>query len=247
MSSNFFSLPCELRDRIYKLVLLHQDLIDPWDNYDQRQKHSPQLLHVNRTIYREASPLFYAHNRFDFTMGTSEDIASFLEHTGRNNADSIRHLCIEFPMFLHLDRDTVTLEDDSAGILASIQSRCANLRTLTTARRSTSAMALELDALDNPEVVTEALKLVNTHFRAISSLQEIIIEFYEGGPGDDIRRKVESHGWTINVEEYVEEEDSDIHLSYSGYYDQVDDDDDGDYHDQGDIPNLGDDFLYCGD
>ena len=34
MSSNFFSLPHELRDRIYELVLLHQELIDPWVDYE---------------------------------------------------------------------------------------------------------------------------------------------------------------------------------------------------------------------
>jgi hypothetical protein len=43
-------------------------------------------------------------------------------------------------------------------------------------------MALKLDALDYPKIITEALKLVNTRFRAISSLQEIVVEVYEDGP-----------------------------------------------------------------
>lgn len=87
-------------------------------------------------------------------------------------------------------------------------------------------MALRLDGLDDPEVVTEALKLVNTRFRAISSLQEIIVEVYEDGPSDCLRRKMESHGWTISTTENVEEEDFE-HDDY-GYDSGGDDDDDVD-------------------
>jgi hypothetical protein len=108
--------------------------------------------------------IFYAQNRFDFTMGTPEDVASFLGQIGRNHADYNRHICVNFPKFLYLDPGDVTLEDDSVGILTNIQSGCANLSTLTTSLYSTNAMELRLDALDNPKVVTEALKLVNTHF-----------------------------------------------------------------------------------
>jgi len=109
------------------------------------------------------------------------------------------------------------------------------LSTLTTSLYSTSTIELRLDALDNPKVVTEALKLVNTHFRAISSLQEIIVEVYKDGPSDHIRRKIESHGWTISITEYVEEEDFDRSFSdfeYDDYgYDSGGDDDDNDTYD----------------
>jgi len=36
---------------------------------------------------------------------------------------------------------------------------------------------------------------------------------YEDGPSDHIRRKIESHGWTISITEYVEEEDFDRSFS----------------------------------
>jgi hypothetical protein len=247
MSSNFFSLPRELRDQIYEPVLLHQEPIDPWVNYNRRQKLTPGLLRANKTVHREASSLFYAQNRFDFTMGTPKDVASFLGQIGRNNADYIRHICVDFPKFLYLDPGDVTLEDDSVGILTNIQSGCANLSTLTTSLYSTNAMELRLDALDNPKVVTEALKLVNTHFRAISSLQEIIVEVYEDGPSDHIRRKMESHGWTISTTEYVKEEDFDRSFSdfeYDDYgYDGGGGDDDDDY----DIDNDSDFWRRAGD
>jgi hypothetical protein len=230
MSSNFFSLPSELRNQIYELVLLHQELIDPRVDYDPQQKLTPRLLRANKTVHREASSLFYGQNRFDFTMGTPEDVASFLGQIGRKNADYIRHICVDFPKFLYLYPGDVALEDDSVGILANLQSGCANLSTLTTSIYSTNAMELRLDALDSPKVVTEALKLVNTHFRAISSLQEIIIKVYEDSPSDHTRRKMESHGWTISTTEYVEEDDHDLSFSdfedYDYGYDSSGDDDD---------------------
>ena len=216
---------------------MHQELIDPWVDYDRRQKLTPGLLHVNKAIH--ASSLLYAQNRFDFTIGTPEDVASFLRQIGRENADFIQHIYFGFPKFLNLDPDDVTLEDDSVGILANIRSGCANLSTLTTSLFSTNAMELGLDALDNPKVVTEALRLVNTHFRAISFLQEIIVKVYEDGPSDVIRRKMENHGWIISVAEYMEEENFDGSLSdfeYDDYgYDSDGDDDNYDIDNDSDF------------
>ena len=209
MSSNFFSLPRELRNMIYGPVLLQQEPIDPWHYCYRRGDLTPGLLRVNRAIHREASSLFYSQNRFDFTHSSSEHVASFLGQIGRVSADFIQHVCIDFPDFLPLEPGDVTLKDDSICILANFRNGCASLSTLTTSLYSTNAMELRLDALDNPKLVTEALKLVNTHFRAISSLQQIIVEVYEDGPSDQIRRVMKSHGWTIRTTEVVEEEASD--------------------------------------
>jgi hypothetical protein len=205
MSTNFLKLPSELRNRIYELCLLHEEPINPWIDYNQRHELTPGLLRANKTIHREASSLLYAQNRFDFTMATPEDVASFLRTIGNNNADCIRHICVDFPSPRNLEPGNVTLEEGSDDILVSIQSSCANLRTLTTSLSSTHAMELRLDALDNPKVVTEALTLVNTCFRAISSLQDIVVEVYDDGPSDSIRRKMEDLGWKVNTTEYVEE------------------------------------------
>jgi len=42
----------------------------------------------------------------------SEDVASFLEQIGRNNATYIRHVYVNFPTFHYLDRHDITLEDE---------------------------------------------------------------------------------------------------------------------------------------
>ncbi|KIM99303.1 hypothetical protein OIDMADRAFT_181647 [Oidiodendron maius Zn] len=209
MSTNFLTLPSELRNRVYELCVLHEEHLDPWTNYSPRQELTPGLLRANKAVHRETSSMFYAHNRFNFTTATPEDVASFLGTIGPNNADCIQHVCINFPTFRYLDPGDVTLEESSIGILTNIQSRCANLSTLTTSLCSTNAMALKLDALDYPKIATEALELVNTRFRAISSLQDIVVEVCEDGPSHYIRRKMESHGWTVSATEYIEELGSD--------------------------------------
>jgi hypothetical protein len=204
MSANFLSLPSELRNKIYEQLLVLQEPIacstHPWRWYSPRALH-PELLLANKTIHREASSLLYAQNRFNFTICTSEHVASFLDQIGRNNASHIRHIRIDFPVFRYLDQHDVALEDDSVRILAKIQSDCTNLSTLITSLGSTNVMELKLDALDHLKIVAEALALVDASFRAISSLQGIIVEVYEDGPSNHIRRKMESHGWIINVTE----------------------------------------------
>lgn len=231
MLTNFFSLPRELRDQIYELVLLQQEPVDPGDRL---QNLTPGLLRANKAVHLEASSLFYAQNRFDFTtMNTSEEVASFLGQIGRKNADHNRHISIDFPS-LFLKSVDATLVDDSIGILANIQSGCANLSTLTTCLYGPTHISM-LAALGNPKIVNEALELVNTHFRTISSLQEIFVEVYFGCPSDHIRRKFESHGWTIRI---IEDYDFDSPSSNYKWSDSDDDSDDKSY----DIDNDSD-FL----
>jgi len=223
MSTNFLSLPGELRNWIYELLLLHQEPIDPFD-YTRRYKLTPGLLRTSKTVHREASSLLYAQNRFDFSILIPKEVASFLEQIGRINANSIRHIIFNFPA-LYLDRHDVDLNL----ILAKIQSDCAKLSTLTTRPYSAKNMERKLDALDNPKLVAEALSLVDTRLRAILSLQEIIVEVYKDGLSDHIRKEMQSHGWTISATEYVEVEEEDrtpFHRDYSvtDYYDDYDND-----------------------
>lgn len=62
---------------------------------------------------------------------------------------------------------------------------------------------------------------MDARFRAISSLQEIVIEVYGEVPSSGIRRKMESQGWKLNVVEPVEEEEWDIDRSWDNFeYDE---------------------------
>lgn len=197
--ANFLDLPSELRNQVYELCLLHKEPIDPWKDYNPQQELTPGLLRANKTIHHEASSFFYAKNCFNFTMGTHENVALFLGTIGRKNAGCIQHIYVHFPNLRDLELGKVTLDEGSISIFANIQSSCANLSTLITSLDSTNATALELDALDFPKIVTEALTLVNTCFRAILSLQDIIVEVYENSPSEHMKREMESHGWTVSA------------------------------------------------
>ncbi len=186
MSTNFLNLPNELRNRVYKLCLLHQEPIDPWSDYNQRLELTPGLLRANKTVHREASSLFYAQNRFNFTTVTPKDVASFLETIDRN-ACHIQHVCVTFPDF-HRKPDNITLSDDSINIFTSIQSKCANLSTLTTFALSTGPIM----AVDDPEIATEVLKLVDTRFRSIPSLEKIITSVFNDDLGSFITREMDN-------------------------------------------------------
>lgn len=231
MSTNFLSLPGELRNNIYEqLLVLQKPIVPPTP---PRSWHSPlralhpklhpelylELLLANKTVHREASSLLYAQNHFDLTKCTPSDVASFLDQIGRHNASHIRLICIDFPDFRDLGQPNVALEDNSVHILAKIQSDCTNLSTLVTSLVGTNIMGPTLDALDSPQIAGEALALADARFRAISSLKEVVVKVYEDCPSVDIRRKLEGHGWTISVAEQVEDlvYDRSFYYGYNDY------------------------------
>ncbi len=63
-----------------------------------------------------------------------------------------------------------------------------------------SAESREHDPDDyEPTIVTAAFELADTHFRAISSLQEIIVKVSGDGRSSYIRGKMERLGWTTSA------------------------------------------------
>ncbi len=189
---------------------MDQEPINPRNRPCLPQALTPELLRVNKAIHHEASSLLYSQNRFDFTSCDSERLISFINQIGRVNASRIQHVYIEFPDVRILGTDKVTFGINCVRTLARIQSDCTNLSTITTSRGSTNAVALELDALDKkPHVVVKALASVDVTFRAITSLQQIIIKVYKDSPASALGRAMESHGWTKKVTQQAEELDSD--------------------------------------
>ena len=228
---SFVSLPGELRNKIYEIILLQSEPIDPWLRYGLQVPTG--LFYVSKTVHREASLLFYSQNRFDFGGRDPEKLTSFLQQIGLRNASSIQHIVIDFPGFLYLDPGDVTIEEKSLSILRSIMSSCTGLITLSTSLYSTSNMEVRLDNLDHYTLATEALHLVDNHFRAMRSPPEIILEVYEDGPSDCLRKRMESYGWILSKNTVAEEDCwdsrfSDFNSDDYGYgygYDYGDDDD----------------------
>lgn len=107
-------------------------------------------------------------------------------------------------------------------------------------------MEVRLDDLGNNKIATEALELVDSRFRNISSIEKIIVEVFEDGPSGHIRRRMESHGWVVNQNERVEEEERFSDFDYDDDYDNghgYSSDDVDDY----DIDNDSDFWRRAGD
>ncbi|KAK7583311.1 hypothetical protein V3481_012602 [Fusarium oxysporum f. sp. vasinfectum] len=97
-------------------------------------------------------------------------------------------------------------------------------------------MELELENLHNYSVAVEALNLIDTHFRALPSLPEIILDANEDGPSEILRRIMEGYGWVLRTRWFFEVEGWDRMFSdvdsddYGSSYDDEDDCyDDDDY------------------
>jgi hypothetical protein len=222
------SLPPELRNEIYKFLLVCEEPIDPWVGGYWL---TPNLLATNTTILHEARSILYGHNHFELIAWNPEFIPQFLDIIGFVNASHVQCIHVGFPRLRYLE-DDVSLEDDSLHILENIKSHCTNLKTLIISSQSMNIIERQLDLVDSPTICAKAFALVDARFKAISSLQEIIVEVHSEGPSSDIRNKMKSHGWIFRVVEPVEEVDWDIDGSEYDFEDDeylYDDDDDDDY------------------
>ncbi|KAH6622943.1 hypothetical protein F5144DRAFT_656848 [Chaetomium tenue] len=206
--TSLLDLPSELRNMIYDLVLLSEDPIKPWIPRPERQSHSVRLLRASQRIHIEASSVSYGRNCFDLTAARDwpHRLYYFFKKIGANNVGYIRHILVAFPRlgfplhrpFLYPDIGAVTLKDNRA--IAIIQKNCVNLSAITTSL-GTTFIEHKLNDLGHDGVVVKALELVNTSFRAIPSLRDIIVKIHPDGLSDSIKAVVESCGWTLNITE----------------------------------------------
>lgn len=222
MPTNFLDLPAELRTHIYTYLLVCKKPIGPWD---PGRELVPNILCTNKQILHEARGLLYRYNRFDLSFSQPELITLFLDKIGFVNASYLQCIRVDFPRLSNIG-DDVSLQEDSFRVFEKIQTACANLKTLIICPESTNDMEYQLYALESRNICAKAFALFDAHFRAISSLQEIIAEVSEGSPSPDIRRKMEDHGWTIKVVEPLAgaDYDSDSYRKYYGYSAEYDDD-----------------------
>lgn len=201
--ANLLTLPRELRNNIYEQLLVSQEPIDSainsWPTYLD-----PAVLRANRTIHHEASLVLYGRNRFYFYHEESEDILMFLDTIGRDNASRIRYIIIHLPDF-HLprahcnDSDILAVCHDDVRVFEKLRCVCTGLVTLATIALWTRF--LERDLLDCPGQVGEILAFLDGYMRAITSLEEIVLECEEDGSGQyiHIRSEMKKCGWSLRV------------------------------------------------
>ncbi|KAK6856575.1 hypothetical protein PG995_006762 [Apiospora arundinis] len=204
--SDFFRLPRELRDQIYKhCLVVHAHALYPWRHPWSRRrwdfKPAMGLLRVSQVVSLEAAVVFYGRNLVDFELANPEQIDAFFRQIGGRNASHIRHLVVDIPEFnlpllpawirrlrvsacgvneLLLDGASVSAYDVNKLLL--IRCGCPNLQTLTASRANAYSLLEVCLSAPKPgpgrdeEAVTKALELIDAHFRAVPSLEKIALE-----------------------------------------------------------------------
>lgn len=205
MPTTFMSLPSELRNQIYQDVLLSENPIVVKAIYGiDMLDINPVLLLANRTIHREASSLLYAQNTFNLSECTQQDGVSFLETIGPENAGRIGRVIINFPG-LKFDASLtpgVSAPDKRDVILIEkIKHSCHSLHTITIPAYSTRDTLSCYDTPEQQGAFVELLTQLNTLLKNIPSLQDIIVEAFEGSFFDDQIKIMESHGWILKFVE----------------------------------------------
>lgn len=208
MPASFLGLPAELRNEIYKYLLLRSEPFHPLCKPSSGKRGLvPNLLSTNTTILREARAVLYGHNCLDFNKPWyPKDVPEFLDSIGLINASHIRCVLIRFPLLRETEGD-VSLDEDDLRLLEKVQSHCTHLKTIIADISSTMDVESLLGSFD-PAICDKALTLLDAHFRAIPSLPEIVIELPESPQNLEIRRKMQSRGWILKlaIPDLIEEE-----------------------------------------
>ncbi|CZR68828.1 uncharacterized protein PAC_18728 [Phialocephala subalpina] len=214
---NFFGFPKEIRLQIYSELLVHPEPIifvadhgppSPPLLRSKRYGLCPALLQLNRQAHSETSPLLYSNNRFRFpdvftsisSITDSAHITPFLSRIG-SQASLIRYICITFPAypsFYDPQRDGARFRESHIKNLELIRDTCTSITTLELSIPPDHANYV----FDDSSMAIETLDLLDTRFKDIPSLKEIIVNFQvysEEDLSDDRMKKIRDRGWAVEV------------------------------------------------
>jgi hypothetical protein len=189
--TGFLSLPGELRNQIYELLLLREHPIDFVRCDSLRVSNPPPgapvvaLLRVNKAIHREAASLLYGANCFDF-VGHSISPIPFSRQVGATNMAHLGHLRV----YLFIDSTN----------LACIRDSCTGLRRVTAFVPFVHEIA-EPENEESRRGLVRALSARDAGFRSVASLREFFLESKNPGGEEESRTFIEREmvrlGWKL--------------------------------------------------
>jgi len=94
------------------------------------------------------------------------------------------------------------LQEDSIKTLELIQDNCTGIATPETLLRDTYQLECAYYKLDNSPIAADVLDLLDKYFKAISSVNEVIVDVHvydDDGLSDDLTEKIRNCGWTFKV------------------------------------------------
>ena len=212
---HLFDIPREIRFKIYSELLVLSEPIDFIPYYapfstqlfrSEKEGLYPALLRINKLIYQEAIVLLYSNNHFQFPTichsifpeTESVHIAPFLHQIGFQ-ASHIRHICIPFPTFDYTQCGSIEFHEPHINNLKLIRDTSTSIRTLELLVPPDT----DNHVLTDSPIAAQALHSLNTHFKNIPSLKEIVINF-EVYPEQELSgdlTRIHDYGWTIKVTE----------------------------------------------
>lgn len=206
-ATNLFSLPLKIREDIYQRVLaLSEPLcISPIRVYDdflpffpEKSDHQLALLHVNRQLRDEASLIACSCNHFVLLANDQEQadlLETFLSRIGPIGAGRLPHITIKFPLVTSLKDQTSKYEiaEDDQRSLQLLQESCSMLKTIE--------MSNELNK-NLGEANFETLALIDAQLKAISSLENVVVNCYGLGLEPEVAESIQRlPGWSTVIKE----------------------------------------------
>ncbi|PYH75187.1 hypothetical protein BO85DRAFT_480976 [Aspergillus piperis CBS 112811] len=205
----FFSLPVELRHTIYREVLavqhplfLFQDPGCPIETFTPERPHQwLALLYTNRKVSMEARAVLYGANEFvleDVSKCQGSLLDSFLTCIGPVNAGFLSRLRVNFPVIESIDdiSGDIRLREDGLQSLRLLQDKCTNLKILETLVYGQVSRLITEKEISNHSFRSVLLS-INTQFRAIASLNKIIVKFCSGSPASSTTEFMKQLGWIV--------------------------------------------------
>ncbi|KAG2418920.1 hypothetical protein HFD88_002023 [Aspergillus terreus] len=193
--ANFFTLPCELRNQIYHLLLTSAKPVNPW--FMRGHNLEINLIRTNKAIQREAAWVLYGGNIFDFRPGFRllYEGVGFIDRIGSHNARYIRHIQIDIFPLLYYPSDP-RMANAISHDFSKIQSHCSNLKTLVVSQLGFLLLGVVSRDSRDPKIdAAEIIAGFDARARAITSLEEIIVDVPREFEAPCLMKKMEGHGW----------------------------------------------------
>ncbi|CZT47988.1 uncharacterized protein RSE6_08624 [Rhynchosporium secalis] len=207
----FLGLPDKIRINIFKRVLVVAQPIYLFQDKGSQKAESfaPErphrwlaLLYTNRQIHDEASMVLYGANHFTFMDTANRQgglLQSFFNCIGSSNAGLLSRLCINFPIVEYGKGQSgkVMLGEDEIHSLRLLKEHCAGLTTLETLIYSRNYGSLINAGDKDSKFIREALSQIDAQLKAISSLQKVIVRYYDGAPTTLVVELMQGFGWVV--------------------------------------------------
>ncbi|AEO69855.1 e88e5cd0-37d8-4b52-ab01-53f6ae8184e4 [Thermothielavioides terrestris] len=210
---NFFHLPREIRDKIYREVLVSPNPIhlvrglfaEPWKVVAAfPPTRGLALLYVNRQLYDEGRIVLYRSNTFTLVGPNAVllgDLQEFLACIGSVNSNLLKHICMPFPRVTTADGGA-KLNDNDVRCLELLGSSCGGLKTLELTIYSQEVHGPSFASHDstNAVLIRSALAQLVEHLKVIPSLHSVHISSLRR-IAPPIVEVMKGYGWEVSVSE----------------------------------------------